>query len=183
MMEWAIVTRTMTRLWVNMASWSLLACLMVGCAATAGPADSSTRPAGLSNSSTDGTVTDHALGQADAQELCASRMHDLAGLLLLHYTRQGQLPTSLAQLGKALPGMPVPVLSCPASDRPFVYNPVGIYLPDRHGYLVTYEASAAHGNFRWCILAEQPDEGAPPVFKVIALPESFFVLRTAEPQQ
>lgn len=150
----------------------LAAGLMVGCAAQPGhpaPPAPSTSPVSAADAEPSATF-----------DACAGRMHDLAGLLLLQYMRDGELPLRLDQLGPGLAGMPRPPLTCPVSGRPYVYNPVGIYLPERRAHLVLYDAAPSHGGYRWCIIAEEGEADMPPVFKVIALPESFFVLRPPE---
>lgn len=108
---------------------------------------------------------------------CAARLHDICGVLLLHVLRQGDLPVSLAELEAAPGGSDLPPLVCPASNRQYVYNPVGIYLPERRARLVVYDPAPSHGGVRWAIIAVEATETDPLICKVIALPESFFVLR------
>src|SRR5690606_5493096 len=108
---------------------------------------------------------------------CATQMHDLCGALLLHLAATGDLPMSLAELEAGPGGAEVPDLHCPVSKKTYIYNPVVIFMPERRARLVRYDPAPSHAGMRWGIIAAEGDEMRPPVFKVIAFPESFFVLR------
>jgi hypothetical protein len=101
------------------------------------------------------------------------RLHDVCGPLLLYYATNRALPAKLEQLS-AVPGFEnVNDFTCPASGKPYVYNPAGLPAPDRSMRLIIYDA-AAHGGTRWAIaIPVAPGEG-PLVAKVVAVPESFF---------
>lgn len=108
---------------------------------------------------------------------CASRLHDICGVMLLHVLTYGDLPASLAELGPGPGGGDLPPLVCPVSQQPYIYNPFGIYLADQRARLVVYDPAPSHAGMRWGIIAVEATEVDPLVCKVVALPESFFVLR------
>ena len=109
---------------------------------------------------------------------CAIRLHDVAGALLMYYFTHQRLPDTLDEVtpfGDA--GEPV-VLTCPASDQPYVYTAQGILLAEQRARVIVYDPTPAHyGGYRWAIRIEEPADGKPLLARVIALPESFFVMR------
>ena len=110
-------------------------------------------------------------------DACAERLHDLEGAFLLYDTRTGRLPDALADL-PALPGVdPTTLLNCPVSGQPYVYVPQGIQLPEKRQRLIVYDATPAHAGYRWAIRVDEPRPGAALVFRVVAVPESAFLLR------
>lgn len=117
-----------------------------------------------------------------ATDPCASRLHDIAGGLLLYYARNNRLPERLSDLSE-IPGMrQVDDLVCPVSGKPYLYSPGGIIIPGPGpgARLVVYDPTPAHDGMRWAIRVEEPTDGSPLVARVIALPESFFLLRPPE---
>lgn len=108
---------------------------------------------------------------------CAMRLQDLCGALLLYYLMNDALPDTLEDLPLS-PGMTEGIeLRCPSSGTPYIYNPDGIYLPERNARVIVYDGVPTHLGMRWAIQIEEPQMGQPLVAKVIALPERFFVLR------
>ncbi|HMO25319.1 MAG TPA: hypothetical protein PKB10_03550 [Tepidisphaeraceae bacterium] len=110
---------------------------------------------------------------------CAMRLQDLCGAQLLYYLMNDALPEALEDLPLS-PGMSEGIeLRCPASGAPYIYNPEGIYLPERNARVIVYDGVPTHLGLRWAIQIDEPEIGRPLVAKVIALPERFFVLRSA----
>ena len=108
---------------------------------------------------------------------CAMRLHDLCAPLLLYYSMNDSLPGRLDDL-RQVPGFENQVvLTCPVSNRPYVYNPVGVYNPNQPERVILYDPTPAHSGFRWAISIIEPQQpNAPLITKVIALPESQFHL-------
>jgi hypothetical protein len=110
-------------------------------------------------------------------DACATRMQDMCGGLLLYYQLKNRLPESLDEI-KNFPGEEgVPSFNCPVSKQPYVYMPNGIFLPEKNARVIVYDAAPSHSNMRWAISIDEPQPGQPLVTKVIALPETFFLLR------
>jgi hypothetical protein len=106
---------------------------------------------------------------------CATRLHDLSGLLLTYYAVNKHLPDRLDELAP-LADVDVPFeTTCPASGRPYVYAPAGLQPSagsDRS--LVLYDAVPAHGGLRWGIFVAPPRNGQPPATWVILMSEEVF---------
>jgi hypothetical protein len=111
---------------------------------------------------------------------CAMRLHDVCGPLLLYYAVNHHLPDRLDEL-LAVPGFEGQVhLTCPVSNRPYVYNRVGMFAPETLSRIVIYDPAPAHANMRWGVSIIEPQEpGGALVAKVIALPESMFLFQPA----
>lgn len=101
---------------------------------------------------------------------CASRLHDLCGPLLLYYSAEGHLPERLDELAQV--GGQAGPLVCPASGRPYVYNPNGLPGPEAGTRVIIYDPLPSHSGVRWGISIRAGGEGEPLIAKVIALPES-----------
>jgi hypothetical protein len=108
------------------------------------------------------------------------RLHDLSGALLGHYARFYEFPADLAELQSDTALLEAPPAVCPVSEKPYVYNPDGIFLPERNSRVLVYDPAPSHSQMRWAITVEEPADGGLPITKVIALPESFFLLRPPE---
>lgn len=119
-------------------------------------------------------VADEPISATDA---CASRMHDIEGALLLYYLDHKKLPANLDEL-QAMPDLDEPLaFTCPVSKLPYIYNPGGIMLPEKNGRIILYDAAPSHSGMRWAIRIDDPSKDQPLVARVVALPESFFLLR------
>ena len=134
-----------------------------------------------------GTARDNAAPPPDSgtapitnTDPCAMRLHDLSGALLAYYMEYYQFPAKLSELADASVLLPAPPAECPVSKRPYVYNPEGILLPERSSRVLVYDAAPSHSGMRWAITAEERADGGLPVTKVLALPESFFLLHPPE---
>ena len=104
---------------------------------------------------------------------CAERLHDVCGHLLLYYASHKRLPPTLAELKSALAMRPPPLV-CPASGKPYVYDPAGVSIPGRPGRLALYDPEPSHSGMRWAIMVGTPADGANVTARVILLPESEF---------
>ena len=105
---------------------------------------------------------------------CATRLHDLSGLLLLYYSVNKHLPDRLDELA---PLADVDVefnTTCPKSGEPYVYDPAGLGAPTSDRFLVLYDAVPAHGGLRWGVFVAPPRDGKPPATWVILMSEEVF---------
>lgn len=144
------------------------AALLCSCAARPAPRSGDTPP-----SAQQGTPVE----PITSTDPCAMRLHELAGALLLHFLTHNTLPQELSQLTASAEMGAELELVCPVSQRPYGYNPTGIYMAERGEYVIVHDPAPSHAGMRWAITIEEPLPGRPLVAKVIALPESFFVLR------
>ena len=105
------------------------------------------------------------------------RLHDISGAFLLYYLAHQHLPATLDELAAspALAGMPE--LVCPVSRRPYLYTANGILMPERNLRIILADPAPSHSRMRWAISIVEPTPNEPLQTKVIALPESFFLLR------
>ena len=143
--------------------------LLAGCATPAKPA---------ATAAATSQPAEAAGGDLSNTDPCATRLHDLSGLLLLYFDRHNALPQTLADLDELEAfGLKSPPAVCPKTGTPYLYNPGGIYLADTNQYVLVYDAAPVHAGFRWAILGKEPTATQGPVFKVIPLPERFFALR------
>ena len=97
---------------------------------------------------------------------CAERLHDISGHLLLCYSTHRKLPPTPAELASD-GGLPLPPLVCPASGKPYVYNPDGVSIPNLPGRLVLYDPEPSHSGMRWGILVGPSADGASITARVI----------------
>jgi hypothetical protein len=113
-------------------------------------------------------------------DACATHMHDVLGGFLLYYAENGRLPDSLDQL-RILPGMgALPPMVCPVSNRPYLYTPNGILMPEQGARIILADPAPSHSRMRWAVRVEEPAPNEPLLMRVVALPESFFLLRPPE---
>lgn len=115
----------------------------------------------------------------DEFDPCAEQLHDLCGSLLLYFSTHHQLPPRLSDLGRNAP------LTCPASRKLYVYSPQGVFLGDREGRLILYDAEPTHSKRRWGILAESLAPGKPLVVHVVRVPEGLALraLPASQPEE
>jgi hypothetical protein len=108
---------------------------------------------------------------------CAMRMHDISGGFLLYYAKNQRLPQSLDEL-RELPGMEaLPAMACPVSNKPYLYTPNGILMPERDARIILADPAPSHSRMRWVISVGEPKPNQPLLMRVVAMPESFFLLR------
>jgi hypothetical protein len=108
---------------------------------------------------------------------CATRLHDICGALLLFYATNDRLPADLTELERAPGSEDIPSFTCPVSNKPYVYNAGGIRMPEKNSWVILYDPAPSHSNLRWAVSILEPVPGQPLVTKVVALPETFFLLR------
>jgi len=144
--------------------------LSAGCAAPAAPQASAPAPAAAA------TGEPAKLSNTDP---CAMRMHDLCGGLLLYFAQHQDLPSKLEDLA-TIPGLDAPggaAFVCPESAKPYVYSIDGMMEPERRSRIILYDPEPSHLNMRWAIRIQEPQAGEALVARVVALPESRFMLR------
>jgi hypothetical protein len=108
---------------------------------------------------------------------CAQRLHDLSGPMLLYVALHDQLPPSLDAL-KTLPGAePDLKTNCPVSGQAYGYNAQGIEISGIEYRIYAWDASPAHGTYRWAIQLVPSIAGRPPYANVIPIPETSFKRR------
>jgi len=104
-----------------------------------------------------------------ALDPCASRLHDVAGSLLLYYAAHNDLPPDMPAVKQA-GGDACPALQCPLSGEPYVYYPMGIEIPGLPGLVVLHDATACHDGNKWGLVASQMGPGKPLQVQVLLLP-------------
>lgn len=108
---------------------------------------------------------------------CAMHLHDIGGGFLLYYATHGRLPPSLDAL-RSVPGLDAPgAMACPVSNQPYLYTPDGILMPEQGWRIILVDPAPSHSRMRWAIRLEEPAPNQPLLVRVVALPESFFLLR------
>jgi hypothetical protein len=116
------------------------------------------------------TVTPQPKTTPDAAlDPCASRLHDIAGTLLLYYATNESLPPDLSAVKQA-GGEACPPLECPLSGKPYLYSPTGLEIPGLPGRVVLYDATACHEGKKWGLVANQIGPGKPLQAQVLLLP-------------
>lgn len=104
---------------------------------------------------------------------CATRLHDLCAPLLLYYNANHSLPPRLEDLRDVAGFQDQVVLTCPVSNRPYVYNPIGVVNPNQAERVIVYDAEP-HQGIRWAISIIEPQGDGALITKVIGLQESQF---------
>jgi hypothetical protein len=94
---------------------------------------------------------------ASSQNACAGRLQDLCEPLLVFNLKHHRLPNDLEEF-KAADGH-VPPLVCPASGRPYVWQPDGPLLAGQTRWVVLADSQPSHDGKRWAILAEEGAAG------------------------
>ncbi len=108
------------------------------------------------------------------REPCASRLHDIAGTMLLYFAVHKRLPAELNEL-RALADIDQELeFTCPTTGQPYVYVPSGLRFPGKEERLVLHDAEASHGGARWGILAAPPKGERPASMWAVRLPETVF---------
>lgn len=149
----------------------LSAAILPGCAKQAPPATVKKQQTTLSTPESPVAV----IGNTDA---CATRLHDICGAFLLYISQRNDLPASLAELAKV--SDEELIFSCPVSNQPYVYAPAGVLLPEHQARIILYDPAPSHLGYREAIVIADPVPGQVPLTKIIALPESFFLMHPPE---
>jgi hypothetical protein len=123
------------------------------------PAEDVARPGGKPNELTDP---------------CATRLHDLSGLLLLYYATNKRLPETLDELSSLTDFDMEFRTDCPVSGRPYVYAPAATPPPGSDQFLVLYDSVPAHRGLRWGVFILPPRDQQLPATKVILMTETVF---------
>jgi hypothetical protein len=101
------------------------------------------------------------------------RLHDLCAPLLIYYRDNHSLPARLEDLRQVAVFQDQVILTCPVSNRPYVYNPVGIVNPNQPERVIIYDAEP-HAGVRWAISIVEPKGDGPLITKVVGLDEAQF---------
>ena len=102
-------------------------------------------------------------------DVCATRLHDISGPLLLYFSMHERLPARLEEL-RGLPGAGEDLTTaCPVSGRQYVYAPHGLPVPNLRGLVVLYDPVPTHSGHHWAISLVPPVEGQPLQAKVVAV--------------
>jgi len=119
---------------VSLAAWAVLAALTGGCQTTQPQTAPPPQP---------------------KVDLCAERLQDLGGQLLLYWSAHQALPPTLDGLpsGQTLRASP---RTCPVSGKPYVYSPAGLVVAGLQGRLVLYDPEPTHSGMREGILVAGP---------------------------
>ena len=108
-------------------------------------------------------------------EPCAARLQDVAGVMLLYYALNQRLPDGLEELRGVADIDQALEFTCPASGRPYVYDPAGLRYPGKDERLIIYDADPAHdGRTRWGVLAAPPKGKRPAAMWAVPLTDEVF---------
>jgi len=169
------VTSSRSRARVSRAAAAALlaACVALGGCAPKPQATSSAQRPGPRN--TAGAARgDSASRPDDPASPCATRLHDLGGLLLHYYALNRKLPDRIEDVAP-LADMGVEFSAeCPQSGRPYEYVPGGLRSSTAGGLLVLYDAVAAHDGLRWGVFLTPPATGQAPATRVILMSDEVF---------
>jgi hypothetical protein len=110
------------------------------------------------------------INQIDAADPCATQIHDVCGPLLLYYAKNQKLPDKLEEL-QALPGGKSLSLTCPISQKRYIYVPAGLQVVNQPGLVILCDPEPSHHGLRWAISISEPAPFQPLITRVIALSE------------
>ncbi|MGN6724818.1 MAG: hypothetical protein ACTHLZ_02785 [Tepidisphaeraceae bacterium] len=107
----------------------------------------------------------------------AMRLQDISGALLMYFALHRKLPAQLDDLKPLAEGDAPLNFTSPRSGKPYLYTPNGIILQDLNQRMIVYDPAPGPYGYREAITIDEPIVGQPLVAKVVAVPESFFLLR------
>jgi len=82
---------------------------------------------------------------------CSTRLHDIAGLLLIYYARHSELPQDLDQLQTVADAGDSLDFTCPDTHQPYAYVSTGIRSPTIARQIILYDSVPHPNGVRWCI--------------------------------
>lgn len=147
--------------------------LLVGCSAPAGRQASPTTRSANAASTTQPAAAQRA-DRLTVNDPCPSRLHDLAGPLLVYLTTHYRLPERLDELRQMPGGERLGDFACPTSGRPYLYNPAGVVGANVSRRAVIYDAAPTHDGYRWAIVIREATPNAPFIAEVVAWSEGRF---------
>jgi hypothetical protein len=104
----------------------------------------------------------------------AARLQDVGGYVLLYYRDHQQMPATLDEL-RNMPGGQDLQFTSASTGKPFVYQPAGMWSPQRGDKcIILYDPDLKHGA-RWCLFMTPPKAGAALSVDVAAIPEPIFL--------
>ena len=101
----------------------------------------------------------------------------ISGALLMYFALHRKLPAQLDDLKPLAEGDAPLNFTSPRSGKPYLYTPNGIILQDLNQRMIVYDPAPGPYGYREAITIDEPIVGQPLVAKVVAVPESFFLLR------
>jgi hypothetical protein len=105
---------------------------------------------------------------------CAARLQNIGGALLLYYATKKQMPQNLEEL-KPFADFDQPIeLTCPVSNKPYLYAPNGLTAVGKEKRIVVYDAAPSHNGQRWCLFMVPAGPGNALAVEVRAVPEGLF---------
>ena len=111
----------------------------------------------------------------------AMNLQDMSGAILMYYALHKRLPDRLDQI---VPLADAPVsLTVPGTDKKYLYTPDGFLMQDRESRILVFEPAPMHSGHRLAITMSEPKPDVTTSCKVIALPESVFLLRPPDSTQ
>jgi hypothetical protein len=112
--------------------------------------------------------------EAVASDPCSTRLHDIEGALLMYYLVNKQLPATLDQIKPFADAGTELVLTCPVSNKPYVYSAEGLLAAGYDKRIIVWDPAPVHKGSRWCIVMQRPHPGEALVAEVIQVPEKAF---------
>jgi len=144
--------------------WPLVAAALLAC----GCGGNKSQPAAAGPTPIDREAAGEAIDE------CATRLQDISGQILLYYLKNRRMPASLEELHTMPGGDPKLPLSCPVSNQPYAYDPVGYPVADKPHRLVAFDTVPVHRGGRWGLLMAEPEEGKALSMWVARLNEDVF---------
>src|SRR5205823_6637241 len=107
------------------------------------------------------------------------RLQDIEGALIAYWAVHHDMPAKLVDLAPFADTGTELKFTCPVSNQPYVYVPVGLQSAGRTKRIVVHDATPAHDGNRLCILmAPLPHtknwQSPIPYFEVLPVPENLF---------
>jgi hypothetical protein len=107
-----------------------------------------------------------------AHDPCSNRLHDLIGSFLLYHAMNHRFPDRLEELKSVGADVSPEALSCPACNKPYVYEPRGLTLHNKNHHFILHdpeEAVVPHKGLRFGLAVQDPGKGEAMVIKVVPI--------------
>ena len=112
--------------------------------------------------------------QIVANDPCATRLHDIAGALLVYYALNKELPKKLDDL-RAMADLDQELnFKCPVSGLTYTYVPGGLGIVGRNKRIIVHDSFPSHDGRRWCIFMSPAKPGAAQSVEVLEVQEGIF---------
>jgi hypothetical protein len=103
----------------------------------------------------------------------AARLQDIGGYIMLYYREHNQMPQALSDLSSLPGGQDLNFNS--SSGQPFVYQPAGMWSPERNNKCIVVYDPQLKDSKRWVLFMSIPKAGGALDVDVYLLPEPFFL--------